>query len=397
MLIMFFGLSLPVFSFGADYNVTQSVDFTGPYAVIMKQVDAASKVFYAWWNDAVGTKLGIKLHYKPYETRYDPSVVASIWPGILSGDKPIAHAGLGGADMAALMKRLPKDKVPMMMSTGAAGFMWAPNQWIFLFRPTYMHEMAAFLHWGYKEKIKNRPVKIGTFSSQAGAMYVDVVNGLKKLAESREWIEFVGVEWVDVKPVSVLSEMRRIARKKPDYIVVLPNTAMAMSCVKAQKELGIHIPLVFASHSGLQMCSLASGDVKILEGHYDVYALDPAIDKNVPGAKIFYEYSKKMGIKTKWFIMASQAAAQAVLICRAAERAAAKVGVNNITGEAIYNAMFYSPFTKNEMLGLTDKLVFSKDAPFPTKDLKVRITTVKDGKQILATEAWQPVVDIPKW
>ncbi|MDY7038653.1 MAG: ABC transporter substrate-binding protein, partial [Thermodesulfobacteriota bacterium] len=123
--VVFFTLGLPGHGFGADYNVTQSMDFTGPYAVIMKSVDVAAKVIYSWWNDNVGSKLGIKLIHKPYETRYDPSVVASLWPGILSGDKPIAHAGLGGPDLAALMKRLPKDKVPMMMSTGAAGFMWA--------------------------------------------------------------------------------------------------------------------------------------------------------------------------------------------------------------------------------------------------------------------------------
>ncbi|MDY7038866.1 MAG: ABC transporter substrate-binding protein [Thermodesulfobacteriota bacterium] len=397
LLVIFFVLNLPCLVSGADYNITQSMDFTGPYAVIMKSVDAASRVVYTWWNETVGSKLGIKLHFKPYETRYDPSVVASLWPGILSGDKPIAHAGLGGPDLAALMKRLPRDKVPMMMSTAAAGFMWAPNQWIFLFRPTYTHEHAAFLKW-YKNKfIKDRPLRFAVISSQAGPMYVDFVNGYKKFMEKADWIDFVSVEWVDMKPVSILSEMRRLSRKKLDIIAAGANTAHALSAIKAQKELGIHIPLLMASHSGIQMCALASGDMKLLEGHYDAYACDPAIDMNVPGARVYEEYREKLGIKNRWLLMGAQASAQAVLICRAVERAAAKVGADNITGEAMYKAMYEKPFTEEEMLGLTHRLEYTKESPFPQKGLKVRITTVKNGKQILATKKWMPVVDIPKW
>ena len=86
-----------------------------------------------------------------------------------------------------------------------------------------------------------------------------------------------------------------------------------------------------------------------------------------------------------------------VMIFRAVERAAAKVGPNNITGEAIYQAMYESPFTPEEMLGLTNKLVFSKDAPFPLNELKARISTVKDGKQVLTPKDWVPVISVPKW
>ena len=397
LLAMLLVFGLPAFALGAEYNITQSVDFTGPYAVIMKSVDSSAKVFYAWWNDTVGSKIGVKLNYKPYETRYDPSVVSSLWPGILSGDKPLAHAGLGGPDLAALMKRLPKDKVPMMMNTGAAGFMWAPNQWIFLFRPTYIAEEFSFFNWIRKEKIKDRPIKVGLITSQGSPMYVDIYNGYKKLTDETDWLEFVGVEWVDLKPVSILSEMRRLARKKPDFIVTPGNTAHALSAIKAQKELGIHIPILMASHNGLQMCALASGGFDLLEGHYDAYACDPAIDMTVPGAKVYEKYCKKMGIDTKWALMGAQTGAQTVLICRAVERAAKKVGADNITGEAVYNAMHEGPFTEEQMLGLTGDLLFTKEAPFPLKGLKARSTTVKNGKQVLTTKEWLPIELVPKW
>ena len=381
----------------AEYTITHSVDFTGPYAVIMKPIDQATKVFYAWWNETVGSKLGIKLNFKQYETRYDPSVVASLWPGILAGDKPIAHAGLGGPDVAALMKRLPEDKVPMFMGTAAYGYEWSANQWIFHFRPTYIHETVSFLNWARKELIKTRPIRVGYISSKASPAYVEGYTGLKKFSEENKWTECLEAEWVDVKPVSITNEMRRLARKNPDFISIMSNTAHVLSCVRAQKELGIHIPILMSSHNGIQMCTLAAGDMKILEGHYEVEACDPGIDPNVPGARIYEEYIKKLEIETRWSMIAAQASAAFVLVFRAVERAAAKVGPNNITGETLYQAMYERPFTLEETLGLTNKLVFSKDAPFPLNELKARISTVKDGKQVLTPKDWVPVVSVPKW
>ena len=107
-------------------------------------------------------------------------------------------------------------------------------------------------------------------------------------------------EWVDLKPVSITNEVRRLARKNPDFIVIGSNTAHVLSCVRAQKELGIHIPILMSSHNGIQMSALAAGDMKILEGHYEVEACDPGIDLNVPGARIYEEYRKKLGFETKW-------------------------------------------------------------------------------------------------
>lgn len=396
IIFLMIGLS-PALGRAADYIITHSVDFTGPYAVIMKPIDMVTKVFYAWWNETVGSKLGIKLHYKQYETRYDPSVVASLWPGILAGDKPIAHAGLGGPDVAALMKRLPQDKVPMFMGTAAYGYEWSPNQWIFHFRPTYVHEGSSFLNWAHKELIKTRPLRYGYINSQASPAYVEGYTGQKKFSEENKWAECLEAEWVDLKPVSITNEMRRLARKKPDFILMMGNTAHVLSAIRAQKELGMHMPILMSSHNGIQMCTLAAGDMKILEGHYEVEACDPGIDLNVPGARIYEEYRKKLGIEIRWSMIACQASAAFVLVFRAVERAAAKVGPNNITGEAIYQAMYERPFTLEETLGLTNKLVFSKEAPFPLNELKARVSTVKDGKQVLTPQDWIPVINVPKW
>jgi branched-chain amino acid transport system substrate-binding protein len=128
MLMVAFVLSLPLSSpVQADvkeYRVPAFADFSGPYADIMKWSLPARDATIKWWNDTDGKKLGLKLTPKNYDTRYDATVVASMWPGILAELKPILLFGLGGPDVAALQQRLPKDKVPAIYST--------PRLWVWL-------------------------------------------------------------------------------------------------------------------------------------------------------------------------------------------------------------------------------------------------------------------------
>lgn len=381
----------------AEYNIIQSVDFTGPYAVIMPAMDMTAQIYFAWWNEEVGKKLGVKLNRRSYDTRYDPALTASLWPGILAGEKPPLYLGLGGPDVAALMKRLPKDKVPLLMSTATYGFIWLPNQWVFQPRPTYVHEGAGFFNWVRQNKIKDRPIRIGMINSKASPAYVDAVNGTKAFCKATSWAEFAGVEWVKVKPISLVSEVRRLAKKKPDYIHIMTNTYQGLGCIKALKELGIHIPVVLSSHNGIQNSVMACKDINVLEGHYDTYAFDAALDLSLPGAQIFEKYNKKLGLKAKWSLITLQVANQCALGFKAIEKAIKKVGPDNVTGEAVYNAFLSGSFTEQDLQGLSPTQTFTKAAPFSEKEPKVKCTTVKNGKQVMIGGGWIPVPPVPKW
>jgi len=397
-----FSLVFSVFCFssvslGVEYNVSAAADFTGPFAVNMPAYDKGQQCILKWWNDTRGKELGINLVRKAYEVRYDPAVVASLWPGILVGDKPILHLGLGGPDVAALMKRLPDDKVPMFMSTATYGYSWEPNQWVFHFRPTYTHEVAGFLQWVHMNLIKDRPIRVATINTKASPATADQVYGFEAFAKATPWIEFAGVEWVEVKPVSMTSEIRRLARNNPDFIWIGSMQSHVINSIQAVEDLGIKTPLLMCSQNGLQMTYRVIKDWKKLEGYYDSYTCDPGIDPNHPAAKIYQSYKEKEGWQEEWFVGNIQFAAQTILAMRAVERAAAMVGPDKITGEAVYNAMFEKPFTEEELLGLIPTSKFSKEAPFPDKDIKVKATTVKDGKQVLVSDGWIPVPDVPQW
>ena len=50
-----------------------------------------------------------------------------------------------------------------------------------------------------------------------------------------------------------------------------------------------------------------------------------------------------------------------------------------------------------DLLGLAPTMTFTKEAPFSTDNLRVKATTVKDGKQVMISDGWIEVPPIPKW
>ena len=117
----------PASAMAADYVMSASADFTGPFADVAPSTVSGIRAIAAWWNDTKGKELGTNVDIKVHDMRYDASVVASTWPSILAADKPITHLGFGTPDLITLMKRLPGDKVPMLMSTAMVGLVWKPN------------------------------------------------------------------------------------------------------------------------------------------------------------------------------------------------------------------------------------------------------------------------------
>src|SRR5579863_581864 len=148
--IVFATMAMPVEA--AEYVMSASADYSGPFADVMPSAVSGLQAVSKWWNKDVGEKLGVKVDVKVYDMRYDAAVIARTWPSILARDNPIMHLGFGSPDLTTLMKRLPNDKVPMLLGTAMVGLVWQPNGWHFSIRPTYSHEFAALLSKLQKDK-----------------------------------------------------------------------------------------------------------------------------------------------------------------------------------------------------------------------------------------------------
>lgn len=377
-----------------QYTVSVSLDYTGPFANVMDSWWGGQQSVFDWWNETRGKTLGIKLNIKTHDMRYDPSVVARTWPQVLSQDKPIVFLGMGTPDLVSLMKRLPADKVPMIMGTAMVGPLWTPDGWHFSYRPTYSHEFAGLFAHLQSQLSEKRPLRIGTVSTQGLAGYVDQVNGVVALAKAYpDRFTVVSQQWVDNQPVTVTNQIREMAKDKPDLVLVGTNTAQVVATAKALKELGLKTPIVTSSHNGLNEAAKAI-PITDLEGSYSVFAFAPYNDANVKAGDIFNKYNKTKGT---WGITSAQTAGQALLTVAAIERAASKVGADKITGQAVYDALLAGPFDAGLFQGLLPTLALKRDAPFPTDNLAVKAMTVKGGQLVAVSREWMPVPALAKW
>ena len=384
------------------YKVPVISDFTGSWAQLFKAWIPMHKAVFAWWNDTSGKKMGIELELKHYDGRYDSSVIASMWPGILSECKPIIALGGGGADVTALQQRLPKDKVPVIYGTAAYGYGWLPDQWLFMVRPLYVQEWLAALIWYIEKHPEKKPLKVAFLSIQIAAA-LDIVNGIEKytaeVLEPKGLAKIVAKEFTDTNPVDVSSQVKKIIDAKADMVLGVVTTAQSSAYIRACELYGVNIPTVGSPHHTIWSFAQAMKTYKPFEGHLVVAAHASVTDKTSKAYKFFQLLTEKYGLdKNLWNPFTMMALNQSILAVRAVEHAAKKVGAANVTGQAVYDAMFAGPFTLEELMGTLPTLQFTKEAPFCNKDLKVMIETVKNGEYVLATPEWTPVpTDVKKW
>jgi hypothetical protein len=376
----------------AEYVMSASADYSGPFADVMPNAMSGITAIANWWNKEVGKGLNIKVDVRISDMRYDAAVIARTWPTILSRDKPILHLGFGSPDLTTLMKRLPNDKVPMLIGTAMVGLVWQPNGWHFSIRPTYSHEFAGLL--GELQKKKGAKLKIGALSTQNAAGFVDQVKGVEKLAATYpDRFEVVDTQWVATSPVSVTGNVRDLMAKSPDVLLVGGTTAQVIATANALEELKLNVPIISSTHNGLS--EAAKGiDLAKLNGSYSAFSFAPDNQANLPLRDI-YEANK--GSEGKWGLIAAQSAAQALLALRVLEKAAAKVGADKVTGQAMYDALLANTFTETDLLGALPTVKFDSTAPFPVGEIKAKAQVVTGGKIVPLGETWLDVPKLEKW
>ena len=384
-----------------EYKVPGLLDFSGPFADLSKQMVSRDAVI-KWWNDNDGKKLGVKLTVKNYDTRYDGTVVASMWPGILAEMKPIVAMGLGGADLNALQQRLPNDKVPIIYAPPGYGFGWLPNQWVFNARATYVHEWVTALTWYAAQNPQKKPLKVAFMSTQASPAFVDFIKGIDKyiktVLEPKGIATVVATEWIDMQPVDLSSQVKKIIDAKADIIVGTANTTMAAAALRAEQLHGVNIPTLAAPWHTIWPLAQAMKSYTPWEGHMVVTGIASTTDKNSKAWQFYQVLAKSYGLPAEWNPVNMLGVSQGILTVRAVEHAARKVGADKLTGQAVFDALLADEFTEDELMGVLPTLKYSKEAPFPLQGGKVRVEWVKDGKYQLATPNWLTIPsDVTKW
>lgn len=380
------------------YQIAGLADFTGPYADVMKDWAGCRKGVIDWWTEEVGKKQGVTLKIKDYDTRYDVAQVASLWPGIKSELNPVAIFGVGGPDTAALQQRLPKDKVPLILSTAGYGFAWKPDSWVFNARPTYPHEAAAFYTWMQKKSGSTAPIKVGVISSEVSPAYVDIHKGVEKFAKDNPGVmEVVETIYTEAQPTDLTQQVARLVRKGATVLQVFNNTASVVAARRALQSLGKNdIPIVMSAHNGLLSSGKALGGLKQLEGSYEVYGMAMATDDATPTRAYFDKLRSEYKVEANYSSACIMGMSQAMIGVRAIEQAITVKGPDGVTGEDVRTALLSTPIPTERSFGILPSIAFQPDAPFPTKGISVNIGKVENGKYKMV-EHNTPSPTLNKW
>lgn len=379
------------------YNQAWLVDYSGPYADVYDELQDAREATNKWWNQEVGAELGVQLKGKTYDHRYDAAQVASLWPGILSEIDPIMALGVGGPDVAALQQRLPQDKVPMLMNTAGYGYAWTPGQWVFNPRATYVHEAAGFAKWFKEDRNLNRPVNVAFVSSEASPAYVDMVKGMEAFAEQNpDQVDVVAVEYAEVQPADLTSQVRRIVDAKADVIVIQTNTTQAVVTLQALESLNSDIPIMLSSHNSLQATGEAAGGLERLEGDFESYGFVVPAAQEGEAYDFYTMLKEEHGLEADWTVPTVQGIAHQLYAGRVVEAAVEAVGAENLDGQAIYDAMLAVEIPAEDLFGYLPPLDWSEEAPFPTAGLTTSVGTVKDGEYARAVLDAE-IPELEKW
>ena len=380
------------------YQVPAMSDYSGPFAAIMPMVGPGREGVVNWWNAEVGTKLGVKLELKNYDTRYDTAQTASLWPGVLS-TKPVIGLSLGGPDTAALQQRLPTDKVPMILGSAATGFGWRPNQWIMATRPTFVHEFTGFLEWFQKNKAGGtRPVRAAMFTTEASPTFADLGKGIIAYAKANpSMINLVEMVYVEPQPADVTLQLRRVLNAGAELILVPTNIQQAVAVKRAMQALGKNVPIAYSIHNSPAMLQKLVGSMTAMDGDYEVHSGVIATEEDTETKKFYDMLVARYGLKAPWHSLTTVGMNQALVMVRVVEAAARKHGGDKLTGEILYNTLIDTTFPAKDFFGFTGgDIDFTLEAPFPTKDPRVNIGQVVGGKLVTVAKA-VPVPKLAKW
>jgi len=386
-----------------EYEIPVFTDNSGPFADLGKVMNCGVKAVFNWWNAEKAADIGVKLRAKVYDTRYNPSVVASLWPGILA-KKPIAVMGFAGPDVAALRNRLPRDKVLLTMPVGAYGYDWVSGRsWITHTRTTYPHEWMTALDWMLTWWPKGElPIKVGIITVEGSVAHVNLAKGmehaLKTMPQYRGKLEWLGAIYAPFHPVDVTDLFKPYADKGVDVFLTCTTIPQHIAIQNAAKNLNYPL-IVIANQAGDRLAAVAEAvGWDSMEGQIDVSTCAQDCNHDIPFYNdIWLKYHGGCDIATDYDGITTCTAARTLVFCKVLEAVAADIGVANLTSEAIYNQYFKTVLTEKDTLGLFKHLEWTTDAPFPVVEKSYcQIAHVKDRKYQIAKE-WWPIVKVPKW
>lgn len=347
------------------------VPMTGPYAVTTAGAYAACEDYVRWRNEqgGVGDGVMVSLTLTDHGAHLERAIPA--YTAIAHRKpKPVAIMSWHTGIEKAMRDRFGEDMISVFTCSGDSAYVAAGTDpgWIFTVCTPYAGGVAAFMDWARAQWKEARPLRVGAITWDTeygrGCMKDELIAYLtKKLG-----VEWVGHQFVPIRPIDTTTEITAIMAKNPDWILGCYHPDAYAVVLKDAARLGLRDKAKWVNNVyGCDETTFKLAGPAFI-GTYGYIHTVTWGDKANPATQ-FMEKQFKLNARTAEHLTTSYIVvwAQMHLCCQAIDKALKKVGYEKLTGRDVYDAAIT---LEDDMQGLSAPVSFTKLIHYPTK-LKV--------------------------
>lgn len=329
---------------GAVIKIGVITDLTGPAAAWLGGIQNGIVDYWRYVNEVKGGINGIPVQLITADTRYDPGLIMTEYDRLAGENVDVIITGMSLAtDM--LRDKVAEDKIPCLTNTGGIHAFDTPG-WVFgACAAHFADQTAGGADWIVENWKEDRPVKIAY-------LFSDTTHG-RACTSSIPYAESIGAEVVAEEyfastATDMSPQLMRIRDADPDWIIThgLTNELpVLLPGMNALGMLGGHIKVLTMALDNIGDVAVYVPQVApLLNGLYGstFHSLASlSYTKPCPGHDFALELYRMYRDPNaqQWKGMYHSHFAVNMVIEEAIKRALDKVGYNNLTGQAIKDAL----------------------------------------------------------
>ncbi len=328
-----------------DMHIFSPLDLTGPYSASHNTLLKGAKAFVEWVNETEYIP-GVNIILDVYDHGMDVSkCLVAFNNAVSSKNKPVAGtAGNSSATAGALKSLAKRKKIPLVDGVSNRTILQEPG-WVFGYSPPYESWPGVAGKWvmanwkadskfeWIRKHYENRPPRLGYIgwdNAFGRALVVPETRPyLKKIG-----IDFVGDEYIPMTPTDVTPQLERL--RNADFIYFGMYSADHAVCLKNAARLGLRDKFLDISWPADSPYLLKMYAGPLAENTLIPTLYQPLIED---WPDFLRESFEKSGLGEPYLLGYSWGVVQFDIMFEAIRQASKVVGVKNVTGQDVYNAL----------------------------------------------------------
>ena len=230
-------------------------DQTGPVVAILRPWTEGIRTYYRYINDQGGIN-GRKIKVTVEDDRYNIPLAVAAFKKLIYKDKVLAINGPSGTGMIhANLSLIEKAHVPVISLSLSTTMIKPLKRYVFIIGATYEDGMKIIINYIINNlKVKNPRVAFVTADNEYGK------NGRKAAKERLKHykLELVDEEILNFGDLDATSQVLRLKRARPDYVILHENVGGAVALMRDAKKYKLH-PTYFGGYAATQEDTIRLG------------------------------------------------------------------------------------------------------------------------------------------